>query len=69
MAAKLREVGRQEIGVFSPYGHTSTGKQISWTTEDFIRTHLEVRESGKYNFQGCKIPIPTSIRYDRIEVA
>ena len=22
--------------------------------------------SGKYNFQGCKIPIPTAIRYDRI---
>ena len=28
-----------------------------------------MRESGKYNFQGCRIPIPTSIRYDRIEAA
>ena len=28
-----------------------------------------VRESGKFNFEGCRIPIPTAIRYDRIEAA
>ena len=28
-----------------------------------------VRESGRFNFEGCKIPIPTVIRYDRIEAA
>ena len=28
-----------------------------------------VRESGRHNFEGCKIPIPTAIRYDRIEAA
>ena len=28
-----------------------------------------VRESGKYNFEGCRIPIPTAIRYDRIKEA
>ena len=26
-----------------------------------------VKESGKYNFEGCRIPIPTAIRYNRIE--
>ena len=26
-----------------------------------------VKESGKFNFEGCRIPIPTAIRYDRIE--
>ena len=25
--------------------------------------------SGKFNFEGCKIPLPTSIRYDRLEQA
>ena len=28
-----------------------------------------VRDSGKINFEGCRIPIPTAIRYDRIEAA
>ena len=28
-----------------------------------------VKESGRFNFEGCRIPIPTAIRYDRIEVA
>ena len=28
-----------------------------------------VKESGRYNFEGCRIPIPTAIRYDRIEAA
>ena len=48
----------------------SSGKQgVSWTSEDFIRAHFAVKRSGKYNYEGCKIPIPTSIRYDRIEAA
>ena len=28
-----------------------------------------MKESGKYNFEGCKIPIPTAIRYDWMEAA
>ena len=28
-----------------------------------------VKESGRFNFEGCRIPIPTAIRYDRIEAA
>ena len=31
--------------------------------------HEKVRSSGMYNFQACKIPIPTVIRYDRIREA
>ena len=41
----------------------------SWTTEDFIRAHHAVKRSGKFNFEGCRIPIPTAIRWDRIEAA
>ena len=41
----------------------------SWTTEDFIRAHHAVKRSGRFNFEGCRIPIPTAIRWDRIEAA
>ena len=41
----------------------------SWDTEDFIRAHVLVKESGKHNFEGCKLPLPTAIRYDRLEEA
>ena len=40
---------------------------ISWNTEDFIKAHFAVKESGRFNFEVCKIPIPTKIRYDRME--
>ena len=42
---------------------------VSWNTEDFINAHCAMIESGKFNFEGCKIPIPTKIRHDRIEAA
>lgn len=42
---------------------------ISWSTEDFVRAHNAVKNSGEYNFIGCKIPIPTTIRYDKIRKA
>ena len=45
------------------------GSEVSWNTEDFIRVHKLIKDSGKYNFEGCKIPIPTAIRYDRLEAA
>ena len=47
--------------------HTVSSGEVSWTTEDYVRAHNMVRESGKFNFEGCRIPIPTAIRYDRIE--
>ena len=42
---------------------------ISWNTEDFIKAHFAVKESGRFNFEVCKIPIPTKIRHDRMEAA
>ena len=42
---------------------------VKWTTEDFLAAHHLVVSSGKPNFEGCMIPIPTSIRYDRLEQA
>ena len=47
----------------------SGGWGLRWSTADFLKVHKAVKESGKYNFEGCKIPIPTTIRYDRIEEA
>ena len=40
-----------------------------WSTEEYLSAHLEVAKSGRYNFQGCRIPIPTKIRYDLIREA
>ena len=37
-----------------------------WTAENYIEAHKKVVKSGLHNFEGCKIPIPTSIRYDRL---
>ena len=42
---------------------------VSWTTEDFIEAHMAIKNSGRHNFEGCKIPVPTKIRFDRIEEA
>ena len=41
----------------------------SWNVCDFLNVHKLVKESGKYNFEGCRIPIPTAIRHDRIRQA
>ena len=41
----------------------------NWSVNDFIHVHNMVRKSQKYNFEGCKIPSPTTIRYDRIRQA
>ena len=48
---------------------SSCGWGIRWTTDDFINAHKLVRESGKFNFEGCRIPIPTAIRHDRLRAA
>ena len=40
-----------------------------WSTRDYLAAHTKIVSSGIYNFQGCKIPIPTAIRYDRIQEA
>ena len=42
---------------------------VSWEPEDYIKAHLAIKESGKYNYEGCRIPIPTNIRYDRLRAS
>ena len=42
---------------------------ISWSTQDFLQAHSKVASSKKHNFEGCRIPIPTDIRYDRLQEA
>ena len=37
-----------------------------WDSRDHLEAHYKVRRSGLYNFEGCRIPVPTAIRYDRI---
>ena len=54
--------------------HNSTGLSFfggdkNWSTENYIKAHEMVRESGRHNFEGCRIPLPTKIRYDRIKDA
>ena len=44
-------------------------KQVSWELEDFLLAHSIIRASGKCNFEGCRIPVPTKIRHDRIREA
>ena len=38
-----------------------------WAVDDFLMAHCAIRESGKLNFELCRIPVPTKIRYDRLE--
>ena len=55
------------IGKVASLPNSSWG--IDWSTEDFIVAHKTVRESGKFNFEGCRIPVPTAIRFDRLREA
>ena len=48
---------------------SSSSGVVKWDTGNFIEAHLAVKASGKFNFEGCRIPIPTQIRYDRIKEA
>lgn len=48
---------------------SSCSGDLRWSTCEFVDAHKAVKESGKHNFQGCRIPIPTAIRYDRMEAA
>ena len=48
---------------------SSRSWSTSWSNEDFINAHRLVRQSGAYNFEGCRISVPTAIRYDRMREA
>ena len=52
----------------SPCLSLNTGDKC-WVPENHFRVHKLVKESGMHNFEGCRIPVPTNIRYDRIRAA
>ena len=63
--------GRQS-SVFSEGSNSSKSGVnwgVKWDLAGYIRAHKAVKASGKFNFQSCRIPIPTPIRYDRIREA
>lgn len=71
MDLPMLEVGRTSR-VFSPSvtpSLSSFGGEANWTSDEYIKAHLAVVSSGKHNFEGCRIPIPTTIRYDRLRLA
>ena len=39
---------------------------VRWSIREFINAHEDVVASGKHNYEECRIPIPTKIRYDRL---
>ena len=65
--AKNGHVG--STGFHSHLSGTGSNWGFNWSTNDFINAHKAVKDSRKFNFEGCMIPIPTSIRYDRIREA
>ena len=67
MTALQKESQGFSTGAFSVLPAWDGG--VSWTSEDFIEAHNLIKCSGRFNFEGCKIPIPTAIRYDRIGAA
>ena len=70
MQAQVPGLGQLSVrSRISSSGLSSCGWGMSWSTEDFIKAHKLVRESGRHNFEGCRISIPTAIRYDRIRYA
>ena len=48
---------------------SSFGGFVEWNTEDFLEAHFSVKNSGEFNFKGCRIRVPTKIRYDRLRVS
>ena len=53
----------------SRFSESPSLSSLSWSTEMYLKAHRLVRNSGKYNFESCKIPVPTSIRFDRMREA
>ena len=70
MKTAVQEIGKI-ISIFSSeiFPVPSFGGDIKWSTQDFLDAHRAVVSSGKYNFEGCRIPIPTAVRYDRLREA
>ena len=70
MATRLQDlIPSDRIGSGSCSDLSSGSWGVRWSTDDFINSHKLVRESGKFNFDGSRIPIPTVIRHDRLRTA
>ena len=56
---------------FSSEGNPSlsTSWGVKWQVADFLRAHEQVSNSGMFNYESCKIPVPTAIRHDRLRAA
>ena len=65
LVALLRRMGSASQGTSLP----SLGWGEKWQVGDFLRAHDLVRRSNKFNFELCRIPVPTAIRYDRLRFA
>ena len=60
---------RDTCGITSSSSQPVFSGDVKWSTGDFLSAHDKVVSSGRYNYQACRIPIPTTIRYDRLEEA
>ena len=69
LALATGNVRRSSIFNSSFSSESSFSGNIRWATQDFIQAHEAVSISGKHNFESCRIPIPTKIRYDRLREA
>ena len=58
VSSKIPSIGSGDLPQFE--GH------IVWSTEDYLAAHRKIFSSGRHNFEGAKIPVPTCIRYDRL---
>ena len=64
---KVRFPGTKAISGFSPRCDQELGEVgFTWSPKQHIEAHNKVTSSGVHNYLGCRIPIPTPIRYDRI---
>ena len=62
--------GTKAISGFSPRCDQELGEVgFTWSPKQHFEAHNKVTRSGVHNYLGCRIPIPTPIRYDRIRTA
>ena len=66
LAPVTSETRQSRSGSTSHMDILGEGWGVTWELKDFIEAHRAVKASGVFNFEGCRIPIPTPIRYDRI---
>ena len=68
MRPRVEGLGRGRSITVNPCSSSANGG-LKWQVTDFLRAHELVSLSGLYNFECCKIPVPTAIRHDRLRAA